>query len=202
MRLGILGGTFDPVHYGHLLLAEFCREQCRLDQLWFLPAAVPPHKQQRQFAPAIQRVEMLRLALAGHEAMDVCTWEIDRGGVNYTALTLEAVQEQCLGSELFFLMGADTLNELPTWYHPERVCQLAMLVVVRRAGSEEPDFDLLQPIASEDRIEQFRQSQVTMPLIELSSTQIRRRIQQGLGIRYQTPRPVEQFIRAQQLYAE
>ena len=115
MRLGILGGTFDPVHYGHLLLAEFCREQCRLDQLWFLPAAVPPHKQQRQFAPAIQRVEMLRLALAGHEAMDVCTWEIDRGGVNYTALTLEAVQEQCLGSELFFLMGADTLNELPRW---------------------------------------------------------------------------------------
>ena len=89
MRLGIFGGTFDPVHYGHLLLAECCREQCRLDAVWFLPAATPPHKQDRELTPAAQRIEMLELAIAGNPAFSVCRYEADRGGVNYTVDTLD-----------------------------------------------------------------------------------------------------------------
>ena len=88
MRLGLFGGSFDPVHYGHLLLAECCREQCRLDRVWFLPAAVPPHKQGRQLTPAAARIEMLQLAIAGHEAFGVDRYEVDRGGVSYTVDTL------------------------------------------------------------------------------------------------------------------
>src|SRR5258705_13340871 len=106
MRVGVFGGTFDPVHYGHLLLADCCREQLRLDQVWFLPAAVPPHKQERTLAPAVARAEMLELAIGGHEAFAVCRLEIERGGINYTADTLARIQAEDPTRELFFLMGA------------------------------------------------------------------------------------------------
>ena len=105
MRLGLFGGTFDPVHYGHLLLAECCREQCRLDAVWFLPAAVPPHKQDRLPTPAPLRIEMLELAIAGNEAMAVSRYEADRGGVNYTAKTLDHFREEDPQRELFFFVG-------------------------------------------------------------------------------------------------
>ena len=88
MRLGLFGGSFDPVHYGHLLLAECCREQCQLDEVWFLPAATPPHKQGRALTSGEQRIEMLELAIGGHEAFDVCRLEIERGGISYTVDTL------------------------------------------------------------------------------------------------------------------
>src|SRR4051812_10980758 len=89
MRLGIFGGTFDPVHYGHLLLAQSCYEQCPLDQVWFLPADVPPHKTRSTLTPATQRAEMIELAIGGNPALALCSYEIDRGGVNYTVDTLE-----------------------------------------------------------------------------------------------------------------
>ncbi|HEY2894632.1 MAG TPA: adenylyltransferase/cytidyltransferase family protein, partial [Pirellulales bacterium] len=88
MRLGIFGGSFDPVHYGHLLLAESCREQLSLEQVWFLPAAIPPHKEESELAPAAARLDMLELAIGGHTAFTISRYEIDRGGVNYTAETL------------------------------------------------------------------------------------------------------------------
>src|SRR5688572_19568188 len=91
MRLGIFGGSFDPVHYGHLLLAECCREQCRLDEVWFVPAAAPPHKQGRELAPAKARLEMLELATSGNEAFRVSSLEVDRGGVSFTVETLRAI---------------------------------------------------------------------------------------------------------------
>ena len=115
MRLGMFGGTFDPVHYGHLLLAECCREQCRLDAVWFLPAAVPPHKQDRELTPAGRRIEMLELAIAGNPAFSVCRYETDRGGVNYTVDTLTHFRDEDPGRELFFLLGADMLLDLPHW---------------------------------------------------------------------------------------
>src|SRR6185295_4732710 len=93
-RLGIFGGSFDPVHYGHLLLAECCREQCRLDEVWFVPAAVPPHKQGRELTPAEQRIEMLQLAIGGHTAFKVSRLEIDRGGVSFTVDTLAELRRE------------------------------------------------------------------------------------------------------------
>ena len=202
MRIGIFGGSFDPVHLGHLILAERCLEQCGLDTVMFLPTAVPPHKQKRNLTKPHHRVQMLRLAVAGHVALDVSTWETDRGGVNFTAETLAEFQQQHPDSQLFFLMGADSLNDLPNWREPARILELAIPAVVRRAGKTEPDFNLLNSYVDKNRLDQIRQAQVEMPLIELSSTNIRQRVCKNQTIRYLTPRAVEEYIREHQLYHE
>src|SRR5206468_11661052 len=129
-----------PIHYGHLLLAECAREMLQLDEVWLMPAAVPPHKQTRELAPAKHRLAMLELALAGHEQIKASKLEIDRGGVSYTVDTLTAIRQQHADADLFLLMGADSLHDLPTWREPARICELATIAVVRRGGSPEPDF--------------------------------------------------------------
>jgi nicotinate-nucleotide adenylyltransferase len=201
MRLGLFGGSFDPVHYGHLLLAECCREQCRLDAVWFLPAAVPPHKQDRHLSPAEARVEMLDLAIAGHEAFSVNRYEVERGGVSYTVDTLRHFREEYPNADLFLLMGSDMLHDLPHWREAHEICRLAIPVVVSRPGPGPPHFECLEGLASPSRIELARQHQVDMPQIELSSREIRRRAARGLSIRYQTPRAVEKYIETHRLYA-
>jgi nicotinate-nucleotide adenylyltransferase len=202
MRLGIFGGTFDPVHYGHLLLAECCREQCCLDQVWFMPAAVPPHKQQRELAPAAVRIEMLELAIAGNEAFSVCRYETDRGGVNYTADTLAHLSEEDPQRELFFLLGADMLRDLARWRQPTRICQLARIVAVCRAGEPPLDFSGLEGVASPEQIDQMRKHRVDMPEVELSATDLRCRASAGKSLRYRTPRAVERYIETHRLYRE
>jgi len=201
MRLGILGGTFDPVHYGHLLLAETAREQCRLDQVWFLPASIPPHKQGHELSSVEQRMEMLELAVAGSPAMAVSRLEADRGGVTYTVDTLAALKAEAPERELLFLMGADSLADLPNWREPARICQLAILAVVRRPG-QGVDYSRLADFVPAERLEQFRQHQVEMPLIELSSHDIRERVGRRQSIRYRTPRAVEKYIESQGLYGK
>jgi nicotinate-nucleotide adenylyltransferase len=200
LRLGILGGSFDPVHYGHLLLAECCREQRGLDAVWFLPAAVPPHKQDRALTPASDRLAMLDLAVAGNAAFSVCRYEINRGGVNYTVDTLAHLREEDPGRELFFLMGADMLLDLPHWRNAARVCEMAVPVVVCRAGSKPLDFGCLKEIASAERIDLIQRHRVEMPEIGVSSTELRRRVQAGQSIRYQVPRAVEMYIETHRLY--
>jgi nicotinate-nucleotide adenylyltransferase len=200
MRLGILGGTFDPIHYGHLLLAETCREQLRLEQVWFLPAAVPPHKQQNELAPGPQRIEMIELAIGGHESLAVCPYEIERGGVNYTVDTLAHFHDEDPARELFFLMGADSLRDLPTWKEPARLCQLAVPVVVGRAPAaisqaEIGNLSVGVLAALAERLETVR-----MPFIELSSSDLRARVAGGQSIRYRTPRAVEKYIESHGLY--
>ena len=201
MRLGIFGGTFDPVHYGHLLLAECCREQCRLDAVWLLPTAVPPHKQLREPTPAAQRIEMLELAIAGNPAFSVCRYEAERGGVNYTVDTLAHFREEDPSRELFLLLGADMLADLPNWRSAARVVELALPVAVCRPGCGPIDFDPLGGIATAERIEQMRRHRVEMPEIGISSTEIRRRVELGQSIRYRMPRAVEMYIETHRLYA-
>src|SRR5690242_13897575 len=121
MRLGIFGGSFDPVHYGHLLLAECCRETLRLDEVWLIPAAVPPHKQLRELADGKHRLQMLELALGGHEQIRASAVELERGGISYTVDTLAAVRDRSPAAELFLLMGADSLHDLPNWREPARI---------------------------------------------------------------------------------
>ena len=199
-KLGIFGGSFDPIHYGHLLLAETCREQCCLDRVLIVPAAVPPHKQLRAMTSARDRIEMVRLAIGGHEHLAVSTIECDRGGISYTVDTLTALAEQQPGSSLFFLMGADSLKDLPTWREPQRLCELAVPLVVRRAGSPEPDFSVIRHLVTAERLDEIRAHQVEMPIIELSSTEIRQRVGAGQSIRFRTPRAVEKFIETHGLY--
>ena len=200
MRLGLFGGTFDPVHYGHLLLAECCREQCRLDAVWFLPAATAPHKRDREPTPAAQRIEMLELVTAGNPAFAVCRYEADRGGVNFSVDTLAHFHAEDPSRELFFLMGADMLLDLPHWREAARVCELALPVAVCRPGAAAIDFDCLCPIASAGRIEEIRRHRVEMPEIGISSTDIRRRVRAGQSIRYRVPAAVEMYIETQGLY--
>jgi nicotinate-nucleotide adenylyltransferase len=200
MRLGIFGGTFDPVHFGHLLLAECCREQCNLDAVWFLPTAVPPHKREAELASADHRAAMLELAVAGHPAFSVCRYEIDRGGVNYTFETLAHFHDEDPTRELFFLIGADMFLDLPHWREPARILELAIPAVVRRPGAGELDFARLAPFASSERIEAIRAHQVEMPAMGISSTEIRRRVAAGSSVRYWMPRAVEKYIETQRLY--
>jgi nicotinate-nucleotide adenylyltransferase len=200
MRLGVYGGSFDPVHYGHLLLAECCRETLRLDEVWLIPAAVPPHKQARDLAAAKTRLEMLELALGGHEQVRASDLEIERGGVSYTAQTLASIHDTHAEATLFLLMGADSLHDLPTWREPARICELAIPAVVRRGGSPEPDFSVLASLVSAERLATIRAAQVEMPLVELSSTDLRRRAAAGQSLRFRTPRAVEKYIETHGLY--
>jgi nicotinate-nucleotide adenylyltransferase len=202
MQLALFGGSFDPIHYGHLLLAECCREQCRLDRVWFVLAAQPPHKTNETLSPAEHRVAMLRLATAGHEAFDVCTDEIDRGGTSYTIDTLRHVRQSRPDDELLLLVGADMLADLPNWREAAEVCRLALPVAVRRPDVAVLDFSCLEPIAPPDRIAAIRAHQVEMPTIGTSSTELRRRVATGQSIRFQTPRAVEEYIRAHGLYRD
>ncbi len=200
MRLGLFGGSFDPIHNGHLLLAECCREQCRLDAVWFVPAAIPPHKRHYALSEADDRIEMLKLAIGGQETFSVYTGEIERGGVSYTVETLQQLHDEQSDRELFFLMGADSLADLPNWREPARICTLAMPVVVRRAGSPVPDDAALTRLMSPDRVALARQHWVEMPTIDLSASDLRRKVAAGQSIRYRTPRAVEKYIETHGLY--
>ncbi len=200
MRLGIFGGSFDPVHYGHLLLAESCREQLRLDRVLFVPAGTPPHKQGHCQTPAAQRLEMLALAIGGHPSFEVSSLEIDRGGVTYTVDTLEKLRAERPEDELFLLLGADMFADLPNWREPRRVVELALPVVVGRPGAAAVDFAVLSDLATPERVEAARQSQVQMPLVGLSSSEFRRRVAAGRSVRYWTPRAVEKYIETGGLY--
>lgn len=200
MRLGLFGGTFDPVHYGHLLLAECCREQCRLDAVWFVPADRPPHKPDQPITPAKERIEMLELAIAGNPDFAVCRHEIERGGVSYTVETLEHLHAEDPTRELFFLMGADMLLDMPNWREPSRVCELATPVVVCRPACGPLNFSCLDGLIAPERIEAIRRHRVEMPEIGTSSSDLRRRVSLGQSIRYRVPPAVEQYIAAHGLY--
>jgi nicotinate-nucleotide adenylyltransferase len=140
------------------------------------------------------------LALAGNSSFLVSRYETDRGGVNYTAATLAHFQEEDPGRELFFLLGADMLRDLPKWREPGRICQLALPVAVGRAGEPPVDFGPLAGLVSPERLDLIRQHKVEMPAIGLSGSEIRRRVAAGLNIRYRTPRAVEKYIEAKGLY--
>jgi nicotinate-nucleotide adenylyltransferase len=200
MRLGIFGGSFDPVHYGHLLLAESCREQCQLEEVWWVPTASAPHKRHLPAASARHRTEMLQLALGGHDAMHVSLLEIERSGVSYTVDTLTAIRAARPDAELFLLLGADALADLPHWREPDRICALAIPVAVRRAGSADPCYEPLRAVVTPQRLAVFQQYQVTMPLVGLASSDIRARVAQGSSIRFRTPRAVEKYIQTHGLY--
>jgi nicotinate-nucleotide adenylyltransferase len=195
MRLGIFGGTFDPVHLGHLILAEQCREQARLAQVLFMPAAQPPHKPRPQ-APFAQRVEMLQLAIAGNPTFGIDEIEAERSGPSYTADTLEEQQRRRPTDELFLIVGADSLRDFPTWYQPERILRRAALLVVARPDAPAPDW-LGVGLPAEVPV---RCHVVTAPLIGIASRDLRRRLAEGRSVRYQLPRAVEAYIQDKGLY--
>ncbi len=195
MRLGLFGGTFDPIHLGHLILAEQCREACALDRVWFVVAGAPPHKRGDRTAVA-HRLEMARIAVAGHPAFEVSEIEASRPGPHYSVETLEAVHRERPEDDLFFLIGADSLADLPHWRQPEQIARLATVVVVNRPGIDPAvlaDWPDLGPDARP-------MTSVTIPPIGIASHDLRRRLAEGRSIRYLVPRGVQAYIEAQRLY--
>lgn len=192
MRLGIYGGTFDPIHFGHLLLAETVRETLNLDAVWFVPAYLNPHKLGRPMTAPKARLEMLRFALAGNSDFRIYEQELKRKGPSFTLETLQKIHRDYPTDELFLLTGADSLADFPNWREPETILQLAQLVVVNR-GRTAPEIPA--------QLDSTRVQLVEMPAIDISSSEIRRRARLGASIRYLTPRSVELFIQANQLYA-
>ena len=204
MRIGVFGGSFDPVHVGHLLLAECCREQAGLDRVLFLPAATQPHKQDRRLAAPEHRVEMLRLATGGHSAFAVATLEIERGGVSYTVDTLATLAAAQPDAELCLLLGPDALAGLPTWREPKRIAELATLVGVEREVLDDLPAAAtaagLATLLGAERLAAVLESRVRMPAIGIRASDIRAAVAAGRSIRYRTPRAVEAFIAAHGLY--
>lgn len=194
MRLGLFGGSFDPVHFGHLLLAEAAREACALDEIWFVPAPAPPHKPEQTLLPIKQRIEMLELATAGLPEFGVHDLESGRDGPSYTVDTLTRVREDRPDDELFFLMGADSLTDLPTWRQPERIAELAKIVAVNRGFGE-----CVIPDSLSSRLRD-RVQLVDMPACGIASSDLRQRVSETRSIRFQTPRPVERLIRERGWY--
>lgn len=189
MRIGVFGGSFDPVHLAHLIIAEQCREQAALDRVLFMLAARPPHKLTQPLAPFAQRFEMLELALAGHQAFQPSELERDRPGPSYTADTLDELRRRQPNDELFLIVGSDSLADLPRWYQPLRIAQAAELLVVGRPGIEVAPPTL--PI---------RWQVISVPLLAISSTDLRTRVKQGHSIRYFVPHAVECYIDTHGLY--
>ena len=204
MRIGVYGGSFDPVHIGHLLLAECCREQAGLDRVLFVPAATQPHKQNRRLADPQHRIDMLRLATGGHPAFDVATLEIDRGGVSYTVDTLAALKSAYPAAELCLLLGPDALAGLPTWREPRRIADLATLVAVERESLDDLRAAAttagLAELLGADHLATLLDRRVRMPAIGIRASDLRAAVAAGRSIRYRTPRAVEAFIAAHGLY--
>ncbi|QEG20504.1 nicotinate-nucleotide adenylyltransferase [Mariniblastus fucicola] len=200
MRIGVFGGSFDPIHLGHLILAENCREQSKLDQVLFMPCALSPHKLAGAHGTDRQRLEMLDLAIGGHRDFVRSDLEIKRGGISYTVDTLRELESQQPGNEWFFLMGADSLKSFATWREPEEILKLARPIVVGRPGSGPVDPGLLEPLSSSAYVETLRELSVESPLIDISSTKIRQRVADEQSIRFLVPRSIEQYIVTQKMY--
>ena len=200
MRLGILGGSFDPVHYGHLILADVAREQLQLDQVWLVPAATSPLKPVGAAAGNQARMEMLQLAIGGTPGLVASDVELRRGGVSYTVDTLAQIARENSGSTLFLVVGSDQLPLLSKWHEAKRIAEFATWAFVRRPGSVEIDWQLLAPFTTSEQLAAARQSVLSLASLELSSSELRQRIRDGRSIRFRTPRAVEAYIEAQGLY--
>jgi nicotinate-nucleotide adenylyltransferase len=201
-RIGVFGGTFDPVHLGHLVVAEQCREQGRLDEVWFVPAFQSPFKLDRHVAPFAQRVEMLALAIAGQPAFRIEQVEKGRPGPSYTSDTLHELHQRHPDRDLFFVVGSDVLPSFPQWHEPVRIVELATLLIVARPQWPLMKADELHGALHLPASVPLRHQVVQVPMIDLSSTELRHRIAEGRSIRYLVPRAVECYIQDKKLYQE
>jgi nicotinate-nucleotide adenylyltransferase len=196
VNIGVLGGTFDPIHIGHLVIAEEARMKLGFNEILFVPAGRPWLKRDRDITLAVHRVEMVRRAIADNPHFRLCTLEVEHSGPSYTVDTMTMLQKQ-LGSEtsFFFILGRDTLAELPLWKEPKKLVQLCRLVVPPRIGSKDLRHLEVAIPGLRDKI-----IQLDMPVIGISSSEIRQRISQGLSIRYLVPAEVEKYITEHKIY--
>jgi len=199
MNIGVLGGTFDPIHMGHLIIAEETRTRLDLAEVLFMPAREPWLKANNYISPAEHRVQMVRLAIADEPAFKLSTMEIERAGPSYTVDTIAELKGQIgMGdNKLFFILGWDNLIQLPQWHEPSQLVKMCHLVAVPRVGYPHPKLKTLAAAISG-----LSQSVILLntPQIEISSSEIRNRVARGLSIHHLVPEPVEKYIREHGLY--
>lgn len=193
MRVGIMGGTFDPIHQGHLLAAELAREAKGLDEVWFMPAYVPPHKRPGPVASARERLEMTRLAVEDHPHFKVTDVEIAKGTTSYTFETMELLAARYPHVRFTYIIGADMVMYLPNWYKIEELVRLIDFIGLARPGYRLELESLPREIAA-------KVSVVPMLQVEISSTAIRGRLGEGLSVRYMVPEPVRLYMEGNKLY--
>jgi nicotinate-nucleotide adenylyltransferase len=197
-RVGVMGGTFDPIHYGHLAAAEECRVALRLDVVLFMPAGEPPHKRGRQISPAADRVRMVELAIESNPRFELSRIDVDRAGLSYSVAALDQLRRE-LGpdAQLWFVMGADSLADILTWREPERLLELARVAAVNRPGAPDPAPERLEPRLPGASA---RVDVVEIPDLAISGTDLRRRVAEGRPIKYQLPEAVERYVVERGLY--
>jgi nicotinate-nucleotide adenylyltransferase len=200
MNIGVLGGTFDPIHNGHLIVAEETKVRLNLAEVLFVPAGQPWLRMDSPILAAEHRVQMVRLAIGNTPYFKLSTTEVERAGPSYTVDTIAELKGQLgAGGELFFILGWDSLAELPQWREPERLIKMCRLVAVPRVGYLVPDLKALEAaipgLAN-------RVILLDTPLIDISASVIRKRVAQGLSIGHLVPVPVDRYIREQGLYTE
>ncbi|WP_020615679.1 nicotinate-nucleotide adenylyltransferase [Paenibacillus daejeonensis] len=193
IQVGLMGGTFDPIHYGHLLAAESAREACGLDEIWFIPAATPPLKDHAPHASSEERLEMVYRAIDFQPHFRAMDLELERGGTSYTIDTVKSLRELYPGREFSFIIGADRVNDLQQWHQIEELAELVSFVVVERPGVTMDTGSL--PAGVREKLQRCE-----MPLIDISSTDIRARRGAGRSIRFLVPDKVYQFIKRNELY--
>ncbi len=216
-KLGILGGTFNPVHYGHLAAAEEVRDRLKLDRVLFIPSCLPPHKHEEDMPPAVQRLEMVRLAIVSNPRFSASDMEVKRGGKSYTVETVATLRTTYPLAEFYFITGLDSFLEIQTWYQWERLLPMCSFVVLSRPGYRFADLtkidfmkDATGELAGLDSGELthaiyqpdgFKICLEMIPLYDISSTDIRNRIRGSRTVKYHLPEAVETYIINNNLYA-
>jgi nicotinate-nucleotide adenylyltransferase len=189
VKLGVLGGSFDPIHFGHLRAAENAREALGLAQVRFVPAGEPPHKPKGGLSAAADRLAMVRLATASNPAFAVSELEVHRHGPSYTVETLLALAAEPEGHELFLIVGSDTLPEMASWREPRRIFELCRVAVADRPGADRGETPAGARVVS-----------VPGPQLPLSATAVRQRVREGRSVRYLVPDAVADYIETRRLY--
>lgn len=198
LRIGIMGGTFDPIHYGHLVTAEAARWEFQLDRVMFIPAGNPPHKSSRRVSPAEDRFAMSLLATVTHPNFSVSPLEMEREGPSYTVDTLKDLKAVYANAELYFITGADAILEILSWKNPEELLLTSSFVAASRPGYSSQQLDeLLEKLPPELR---ERIIPLQVPALAISSSDLRRRVAEGRPIKYLLPEAVESYIRKAGLY--
>jgi nicotinate-nucleotide adenylyltransferase len=199
-RVGILGGTFDPIHVGHLAIAEDCWYQLGLSDVLFVPAGAPPHKRERPVSAAADRVAMVALAIADNSHFQLSRVDVDRPGASYTVDTVRTIQAEVgPDAQLFFIIGADSLADLPSWHQPNLLLELCQLVAVNRPGYPAFDLGRLEPAIPRAR---ERVIALDVPAVAIAATEIRRRVAAGWPITYLVPTTVRAYIEERGLYRQ
>jgi nicotinate-nucleotide adenylyltransferase len=193
MKIGLFGGTFDPVHVGHLIIAETISSDFLLDRVFFIPAAVPPHKNGNWISPSDRRLEMLKLVIEDHTRFELSDVEIKRGGISYTIDTVRWFQESASwrGAVFYLIIGSDSLYDIKNWKHPEKILSSIQVLVIERPGFERGKI--------EEKYSKHVQW-VSVPQMQISSTEIRKRVREKKSIRYWVPRKVETYIHDKGMY--